>query len=211
MTSFRQFEANRRNAQKSTGPKTEEGKRQSRRNAMRHGLCAETVIETVEDVDDYKGFEAAITADFDAETAVERELVLRLASLLWRIRRATAIETDLIRFQTEVVHKRRQYDRTGRAQQVHYHPSNGGCSSDMDSGARNNCDERARLVGNGNSEDDRNGHSMPTPAACHDLAHSFQRLNNLDNGAFERVGRYETALWRQIVQLMFVIQSQRRR
>ena len=71
MTSFRQFEANRSNAEKSTGPKTEEGKRQSRRNAMRHGLCAETVIETVEDVDDYKGFEAAITADFDAETAVE--------------------------------------------------------------------------------------------------------------------------------------------
>ena len=83
MTSFRQFEANRRNAQKSTGPKTEEGKRQSRRNAIRHGLCAETVIETVEDVDDYRGFEATITADFDVETAVERELVLRLASLLW--------------------------------------------------------------------------------------------------------------------------------
>ena len=66
-------------------------------------MCAETVIETVEDVDDYKGFEVAVTADFDPETAVERELVLRLASLLWRIRRATSIETDLIRFQTEVV------------------------------------------------------------------------------------------------------------
>ena len=57
MTSFRQFEANRRNSQKSTGPKTEEGKRQSRRNAIRHGLCAETVIEIVEDIEDYRGFE----------------------------------------------------------------------------------------------------------------------------------------------------------
>ena len=81
MTSFRQFEANRHNAQKSTGPKTDEGKSRSRGNAVRHGLCAETVIETVEDVDDYTGFEATITADFDVETAVERELVLRLASL----------------------------------------------------------------------------------------------------------------------------------
>jgi len=78
MTSFRQVAANQRNAQKSTGPKTEEGKRQSRRNAIRHGLCAETVIETVEDIEGYRAFEAAIIADFDAETAVERELVLRL-------------------------------------------------------------------------------------------------------------------------------------
>jgi hypothetical protein len=209
MTSFRQFEANRRNAQKSTGPKTEEGKRQSRRNAMRHGLCAETVIETVEDVDDYKGFEAAVTADFNAETAVERELVLRLASLLWRIRRATSIETDLIRFQTEVVRKRRRYDRPERPLPAHHHLPNSGCSPDMNSGARNNYGEVARFVGN--QEDDRNCRSMADPSACRDLTHSFQRLNNLDNGAFERVGRYETALWRQVVQLMFVLQPRRRR
>jgi hypothetical protein len=209
MTSFRQFEANRRNAQKSTGPKTDEGKRQSRRNAMRHGLCAETVIETVEDVDDYKGFEAAVTADFNAETAVERELVLRLASLLWRIRRAISIETDLIRFQTEVVRKRRRYDRPERPLPAHHHLPNSGCLPDMNSGARNNYGEVARFVGN--QEDDRNCRSMADPSACRDLTHSFQRLNNLDNGAFERVGRYETALWRQVVQLMFVLQPRRRR
>src|ERR1700716_195367 len=114
MTSFRQFEANRSNSQRSTGPNTEEGKRRSRRNAVRHGLCAETVIEIVEDVEDYKGFEAAVIADYDAETAVERELVLRLASLLWRIRRATSIETDLMRFQAEILHKRRAASRTPR-------------------------------------------------------------------------------------------------
>jgi hypothetical protein len=209
MTSFRQFEANRRNAQKSTGPKTDEGKRQSRRNAMRHGLCAETVIETVEDVDDYKGFEAAITADFDAETAVERELVLRLASLLWRTRRATSIETDLIRFQTEVVRKRRRYDRPERPLPAHHHLPNSGCLPDMNSAARNNYGEVTCFVGN--QEDDRNCRSMADPSACRDLTHSFQRLNNLDNGAFERVGRYETALWRQVVQLMFVLQPRRRR
>ena len=45
MTSSRQIESNRRNALQSTGPKTENGKRQSRRNALRHGLAAETVIE----------------------------------------------------------------------------------------------------------------------------------------------------------------------
>src|SRR6187455_4116 len=95
MTSFRQIQANRRNALKSTGPSSAEGKQQSRRNAVRHGLTAETVIGALEDAQDYKAFEAAVIADYDAQSAVERELVLRLASLLWRIRRATTMETGL--------------------------------------------------------------------------------------------------------------------
>jgi hypothetical protein len=95
MTSYRQIEANRRNALKSTGPKTEAGKQASRCNAVRHGLTAETVISTLEDAEDYKAFEAAITADYDAQSAVERELVLRLASILWRLRRAMTMETGL--------------------------------------------------------------------------------------------------------------------
>ena len=55
----------------------------------------------LEDAEDYKAFEAAIIADYCAETAVARELVLRLASLLWRLRRATAIETDLLALEAE--------------------------------------------------------------------------------------------------------------
>src|SRR6478752_1788490 len=101
MTTFRQIEANRRNALKSTGPITEKGKRRSRRNAVRHGLTAETVIGALEDAEDYQAFEATIVADYDAQSAVERELVLRLASLLWRLRRATKMETGLFEIQVE--------------------------------------------------------------------------------------------------------------
>ena len=107
MTSFQQFEANRRNALRSTGPKTDAGKRRSRVNAVRHGLTAETVVGSLEDAEDYKAFEATIIADYCAETAVARELVLRLASLLWRLRRATAIETDLLEIQAEALRERR--------------------------------------------------------------------------------------------------------
>jgi hypothetical protein len=53
MTTFRQIEANRRNALKSTGPNTETGKEHSRRNAVRHGLTVETVIGLLEDAEDY--------------------------------------------------------------------------------------------------------------------------------------------------------------
>src|SRR5277367_630758 len=99
MSSFRQIEANRRNARLSTGPVTEEGKKRSRQNAVRHGLTAETVIDALEDSDDYAAFEMAVKADYEAQTAVEREMVLRLASLLWRLRRATSIETGLFKVQ----------------------------------------------------------------------------------------------------------------
>ena len=63
MTSFRQLEANRRNARNSTGPTSAEGKQRSRCNAVRHGLTAETVIGALEDAEDYQAFEAALTAD----------------------------------------------------------------------------------------------------------------------------------------------------
>jgi hypothetical protein len=93
MTSLKQIQANRRNALRSTGPATAEGKLRSRCNAVRHGLTAETVICTLEDDAEYQAFELAVTSGYDARSAVERELVLRLASLLWRLRRATGIET----------------------------------------------------------------------------------------------------------------------
>jgi hypothetical protein len=70
MTSFRQIEANRRNARKSTSSITQEGKQRSRCNAGRHGLTAETVIGGLEDAEDYNAFHAAVAASFDAETAV---------------------------------------------------------------------------------------------------------------------------------------------
>lgn len=95
MASERQVAANRQNAQKSTGPRTCAGKRRSRRNALRHGLTAETVLEQFEDPAEYRAFEKAVIADLAPATTIERALVLRLASLLWRLKRATTMETGL--------------------------------------------------------------------------------------------------------------------
>jgi hypothetical protein len=206
MTSFRQIETNRRNAIRSTGPSTEEGKRQSRRNAIRHGLCAETVIETVEDIEDYRAFEAAVIADYDAQTAVERELVLRLASLLWRLRRASAIETELFRIQAEILRDRRDQTQSQgqqeRPQALPFRVLEGAIPPRGESADRK-------------ERDTRWAHGFAaTPSqemSPRDLAHCFQRLANFDNGVLERLGRYETALWRQMLQTFLVLHTTKRR
>jgi hypothetical protein len=213
MTSLRQIEANRRNSHKSTGPRTEDGKRQSRRNALRHGLCAETVIEIVEDIEDYQGFEAAIIADYDAQTAVERELVLRLASLLWRIRRATSIETDLLRIQAEILQERRhrpdpQGQSDQQSQNMLYRVLKAAIPPRLSESDRGDNDDS---TGGG----DHCHHLAASPTTpvdpSRDLTYCFQRLVNLDSGVFKRLGRYEAALWRQTVQTLYALQSTRRR
>jgi hypothetical protein len=110
VTTSRQIDANRRNASMSTGPCTEEGKRRSSKNALRHGLTAETVIEPLEDVEEYEAFEASIVRHYTPQSAVERELVFRLASIMWRVRRATAIETGLLQIRAEISREQRGDD-----------------------------------------------------------------------------------------------------
>ena len=208
MTSFRQIEANRRNAVKSTGPITEEGKHRSRRNAVRHGLCAETAVETIEDIDDYRGFEAAIIADYDARTAVERELVLRLASLLWRLRRATAIESDLLRIQAEILRDRRLSHFQERPLDAPS-PILGGPMCNIHDG------EETKDNSAPHSEGSCCGHARSHPpqpvSPARQLTLSFQRLANLDNGVFERLGRHESAIARQVLRVLHLLQSVRAR
>src|SRR3954454_2677033 len=202
MTTFKQIEANRRNARRSTGPTTAEGKLRSRRNAVRHGLTAETVIGALEDAADYKAFEAAIIADYDAHSAVERELVLRLASLLWRLRRATTMETGLFEIQADHLREFRQVRQAG-----------------TDSpGLDDTMSQRVHPVGRDRSQDSypiTNGtqavRAAPDPSDQADLARCFLRLANLPSCALDRLSRYEAILWRQAGQILFALDALDRR
>ena len=70
-------------------------RRRSRRKGWRDGLAFHTVIEDLEDPSCYRSFEHTIVGSFGPRTIIEVELIHRLASLLWRLRRASAIETGL--------------------------------------------------------------------------------------------------------------------
>jgi hypothetical protein len=204
MTSFRQIQANRRNALKSTGPNTAEGKQQSRRNALRHGLTAETVIGALEDAEDYKGFEAAIIADYDAQSGVERELVLRLASLLWRLRRATTMETGLFEIQAEHVREFRQ----GRLAQAESRTSLYALLGRVDWGI---CDRHQTSDGITDSTKALPGSARAPLSPGADLASCFLRLANLPSYALDRLSRYEAILWRQVAQVLFALDALSRR
>jgi hypothetical protein len=198
MSSFRQIEANRRNAQLSTGAVTEEGKRKSRQNAVRHGLTAETVIDALEDAEDYAAFEMTITADYDAQLAVERELVLRLASLLWRLRRATAIESGLFKIQAKQL---LQFRERRQAHQKRQEIIN---SMYQDAVAAEDNMQKA-------DEDPGSQPILELTNQSDDLTRSFLRLTNLPTYPLDRLSRYEATLWRQARQILFTLQCLDRR
>ena len=208
MTSFKQWQANRNNARKSTGPITEEGKDNSRCNAVRHGLTAETVIGALEDAEDYRLFEATIVGDYDAQSAVERELVLRLASLLWRLRRATKVETGLFAIEAS--------DLSGRVPMSRVDPSSREIvyavfrRKDAPRIDRDPTPDSLPTAANALAKSDPHGiASNVSPAA--DLAHCFLRLADLPGFALDRLSRYELMLWRQVDQILIALDALDRR
>src|SRR5262249_52587183 len=94
------------------GPQSK--RRRSRRRAWRDGLADQTVVRNVEEVRAYRAFERALVGSVDPRSVLELALVHRLANLLWRLRRASAIETGLFEAQGEFLLAQRQ--SSGRGQ-----------------------------------------------------------------------------------------------
>jgi len=105
--------------------------------------------------------------------------------LLWRLRRIIAIETDLFAIQAEILRNRRN-----EVTSVH-------------GGLPVRAPEVLTLA-----EGDRLSGPALSPR---ELTYCFLRLGNLDGGAFERLGRYNAALWKQTAQTLLLLGSTRRR
>src|SRR5262245_17131572 len=199
MATEKQIVANQQNAQHSTGPRTKSGKRRSRRNAIRHGLTAETVVDTLEDPAAYRAFERAIKSDYSPRTAIEGQLVSRLASLLWRLRRAVIIESGLLNMQAETIQSpcsrpTGEYglDRLSIFRKLPH-------SSDLETPMSEQQVAKENIRIGSNVAETNQTH---TNFAC-----SFLRLTSLDRHVFERLGRYETNLWRQTAQILLLLSA----
>ncbi len=93
MATQKQIEANRRNAQKSTGPKTEEGKTKSKFNALKHGMTAEVAVLPHEDKTSYEEIRQATIESYQPANGAELMLVDLIAINYWRLLRARRVET----------------------------------------------------------------------------------------------------------------------
>ncbi len=96
MTTKKQIEANRRNAKKSTGPKTEEGKAKSSMNALKHGLTSQRVWLNEEEKKDFHEFRLGLVDELEPLGPLEMQFVCRIAAQMWRLARVPGIEAELL-------------------------------------------------------------------------------------------------------------------
>ena len=112
VTSGKQITANRRNAARSTGPKSSEGKEKVRLNALQHGLLAKDVLLPGEDAESFRGLSERMFADLQPEGELEGALVERIVSGLWRLRRLQRVEAGM--FANEVYEATRDREDKGK-------------------------------------------------------------------------------------------------
>jgi hypothetical protein len=183
-------------------------RRRSRYRAWRDGLADQTVVENLEDVRSYRAFERAIIGSIDPRSTPELVLAYRLASLLWRLHRASAIETGLFEIQGELVLARwqdlsREHSQPGT---LPISPRNNGHSKVLGSNGRDYPPDRDQKPPSTTSRRPPLGPWSKSRT----IAQCFLRLSNLDPTLFDRAGSYEARLWRQAAQTIWTLDAMRR-
>jgi hypothetical protein len=95
MATIKQIRANRRNAQKATGPKTPEGKERTRFNALVHGLRAESAVIPGEDQARFDQLLERLKAAWLPQDDQEKDLVEQIAVSQWKLARLDRNEAKL--------------------------------------------------------------------------------------------------------------------
>ena len=96
MTSPKQVQANRENAKLSTGPRTEEGKKRTALNAIKHGFRAKEPLIPGEDPEEFARHGAELNVELTPVGVVEQNLVDQLIDITWRLKRFGRIEAAII-------------------------------------------------------------------------------------------------------------------
>ena len=95
MATEKQIAANRNNAQKSTGPRTEEGKSKTRMNALRDGFTGQVITLSAEDLPIFEKFKSDLIKDLAPKTTMELSLANAIAWDTWRLNHLRAVEMNM--------------------------------------------------------------------------------------------------------------------
>jgi hypothetical protein len=115
MATESQISANRRNAAKSTGPRSVEGKAASRMNAPQSGIHAESTTIIGEDPDALTQLAAAFYRDYQPQTAMECALLDNIIRDTWLLTRFFRIDSEIIDYEIEDAMYKKEVNQAGRA------------------------------------------------------------------------------------------------
>jgi hypothetical protein len=115
MATETQVAANRRNAGRSTGPRTAAGKAVANQNALSHGLTAEQIVLFDERAEDLARFRQELRQALDPADEMEEQLAERITLCAWRLRRAARLEAGLVNSEAEDIRDRGWRPKVGSA------------------------------------------------------------------------------------------------
>jgi hypothetical protein len=177
-------------------------RRRSRRRAWRDGLADQTVVSSLEDVRSYRAFERTLVGSVDPRSVIELALIHRLASLLWRLHRAIAIETGLFELQVEALPARQQDPSRGPRQP-------GTPPTQANGHSKVHVRDDPPIADHDNSLSTTMRPPLGPWSKSRTIAQCFLRLSNLDPTLLDRVGSYEARLWCQAAQTIWTLEAMR--
>jgi hypothetical protein len=192
MTSEKQAQANRRNALKSTGPKTPEGKAAVRLNANKHGLRSQEVLLPGEDEEALKELDENLRAELQPVGELETLLVDGIIAAHWRLRRLRRVEAGIFAWELygELAERAQQeahtyewsvLDALGSPEQI--------------------TDEQKHQKALSRAQEMKAKQDAETAT----LGRTFIRDADKAN-AFSKLSRYETAIWRSLYKALHELQ-----
>jgi hypothetical protein len=183
-------------------------RRRVHRKPWRAGFGAQTVVADLDDIKVYKLFERTIVSRISPRSAVELELAYRLASLFWRLRRASAIEAGLFQIQAEAHRSanRRAICKAGASatQKTPTRPAAIGSTSPSSRFAVppinfNHPAVSAELA----------SHQHAASSDARTAARCFIRLFHQAPDLLDRAAAHESRLWRQAAHVIWVLDALR--
>jgi hypothetical protein len=190
------------------------GKRRSNRKPWQAGFAAQTVVTNLDDIKSYKLFERTIVSRINPRSVVELELTYRLASLFWRLRRASGIEAGLLQLQVEKLAgaKGRPTPRPNilsgvqsrtRLTTIGTSRSSSPAAKETESAVKETKSDESLVPVNSASCQTAGSTGRLTAAEC------FIRLFHHAPDLLDRAAAHESRLWRQVGQVIWMLDALR--